>query len=193
MYCASCGRHIPDGARFCPACGAAASACDDAVRKRSGLGGWPLVFTVSLFAIGAALSFSAVGGLAASALFRDALDSLLSTQAVDVIAWTCVYSLAAALSCFAVAIALCRRSAQTLRLLQMLGIALIVFAAVLLTLLNVSLMQQGASVIGRSILSLGGEIAVLLVTTLFFCKSTRMRAYLNGSAYLEKALFRLGR
>jgi len=200
MFCASCGKHIPDGARFCPACGAVASTPDavdhadvraDARQSSKGLGGWPLVFTISLFAVGAALAFSAVGGLAASALFRDTLDSLLGAQAVDVIAWTCAYSLTAALSCFIIAIALCRRSVQSLRLLQLLGIMLIVFAAVLLVLLNVSLMQQGANVIGRSILSLAGEIAVLLVTTLFFCRSQRMRSYLGGGAFLEKALFRI--
>ena len=190
MRCNSCGRKLPKTAGFCPSCGA--SVASMAARKKAGLGGWVLVFGISLVAICMMLAVSAIGGLAASALFRSPIESLIGTQAADIVLWTCAYSLAVAISCFAIALTLFRRSPRTLGLTQALGIALIVIGAILLVLLNLSLMQQGANVIGRSILSLAGEIAALLLTTLFFCKSSRMRAYMGGTAYLRKALFRIG-
>ena len=186
MHCETCGLDMPDAARFCPACGAATAAAGTTAaaagtaaggKPQTGLGGWVLVFAVCLIVGGIAFAVSGVGGLVSTAIFQSALASLLGSQAVGVIVGACAYALAVACVFLILTALLLRRSPRFLRTMQVLGVLLIIAAAVLLFLLNMTLMEQGANVIGRSALSLAGEIAALALTTLFFRKSKRARAY----------------
>lgn len=195
MFCESCGCRMPEAARFCPVCGAArespAPVGRAASEKPHGLGGWLLVLTIALFVGAVMLAVPGIGGLASSLVFQDALSSVLGSQAVGAIIGACAYALACAVAFFFCAVLICRRSERSFLVLQLCGFALIAAAAVLLFLLNAMLMEQGANVIGRSVLSLAAEVAALLLTTLFFCRSARVRAYFGTAAVLDRALFRL--
>ena len=191
MFCSSCGHPLARGERFCSACGAPAKAPRKS-RRADTLGGWPLVFVISLVAGAIALALTGIGGMTASAFLRGTLEPALGALAMDIVFWMCAYSLAVALACAVAAVLTVRRSAFALLAIQLMGIALVIAAIVLLALLNLSLMAQGANVIGRSVLSVAGGIAALILTTLFFCKSKHMRSFMGSNDFLRRALFRIG-
>ena len=163
-----------------------------ATNDYSKLGGWLLAFVV-LWAIGGVYniyngisSWAAVGGYL----------GLLGGLSFVVIA-SFIVSIAAGLACLALSYFIYQRNPVFLRFYQLYSIGMIALYVILMVLLLIVAAASGlgaytgtyvGAFIGGAI---GAAVGVALIT-MYFCKSERVRVYMGGTEYLNRAVFRIG-
>ena len=87
-----------------------------------------------------------------------------------------------------------QRNHNFLRIYQIAFIISIVFA--IITMIMLSMVLSGNSLVGdavgSSIPSIVIGVVELILFTMYYCKSVRVRTYMGGTEYQQKALFRIG-
>ena len=162
------------------------------------LGGWLLVLVV----LEALSTFSYVGYLADSVSGLGALSSyggaFLFVGAVSVLANILGIVYAAGFIFLVV-----KRNPVFLRFYQIMGIASMALALanvigsylLAATSTSTSATIAAATMVGAGAASIAGvvlAIAFLVLFTMYFCKSVRVRTYMGSTAYIDRALFRIG-
>lgn len=202
MICPQCGNELPDGAAFCPACGqqtgtahvvqnqtASGSAAE---RDYSKLGGWLLLFT-ALWAIGGI--YTIYNGVVSWVSTSSYLDSLGTNGVVLIVLY--LASIVSGAACLILSNLIYRRNPIFLRFYQLYSIVMIALYIILMAVLFVTANSAGIGNItptfmGRFVGSLLGVIGSLVIFTMYFCKSERVRVYMGSSDYLQRAVFRIG-
>lgn len=87
-----------------------------------------------------------------------------------------------------------KRSDIFLKYYQIISIVEVVLAVVLSILVGTlpGANQVAGASVGSAIGSIIGGVVSLVLFTLYFCKSERVRTYMGSDSYLKKALFRIG-
>ena len=87
-----------------------------------------------------------------------------------------------------------KRNHNFLRIYQIAFIVSIAFSIITMIMLNMAL--SGSSISGLEGGTMIGSIVVgvveLILFTMYYCKSVRVRTYMGGTEYQQKALFRIG-
>ena len=216
-FCPYCGSQISDGARFCAQCGSSIGpapqqpAPQPAVQplapqpqphaiqqpqpsggaignpKYQTLGGWLLFFTISW---GLSALFNLFGLFTTIAVLGAYLSNGLAlTGIVDLVS-----TIAAMAADVALIVLIIKRHPRFLRLYQILQIATAALALLSFIVDSVTInIDNGAAIIGITlVITIVALVVSLLLMTMYFCKSVRMRTYMGTTEYLDTALFKIG-
>ncbi len=217
MFCKQCGAEIADGASFCTECGAQQTAPQAAPQPQQPqqpnygqapqgaaqpqpiygqpvpgampenpeyktMGGWLLFFVIlDILAILAAAASLASTSYALEALEFVGLGGLGTMYVVESL-------LVIALS-IAFVVMVFTRKPHFLLIYQIQGIVSIVITIIEICMISGS---YGAAYIDTAsmITSTISSIVGLLLLTLYFCKSVRVRTYMGGTEYIDKAIIK---
>jgi hypothetical protein len=89
-------------------------------------------------------------------------------------------------------VAIIQRIPTFLRLYQVLAIANVAVSLISGISLVVRVGSAAASVMGTTVGTMLGGIIGLVLMTMYFCKSKRVRTYMGSTEYLDAALFKIG-
>lgn len=209
-FCTNCGARIVDTARFCPECGSPvavveqntpqpgyqqpeyqqpnADYADPDTAKYHTLGGWLLFFTIcwGLSALSSVStifsSFSSLGTLfrynQASLAFPTFILILMSLVAIatDVLMIVCIV----------------KRAPKFLRYYQILSFVNIGMSVLVSIFYAAAARSYGGILLSSGIAGVFAGVLGLVLMTLYFCKSVRVRTYMGTTEYLDTALFKIG-
>ena len=156
------------------------------------LGGWLLFFVIVYILDVLVLIGSGVTGFGTAALLGSYLGSevglLFSINAFISIAFGALY--------IVFIVFIFKRNPNFLKLFQIAGIASVAISIILTLAIN-ALVGDYLAYINYDVVSsmmpsiIGGVIGLLLMT-MYYCKSVRVRTYMGSTEYQRKALFRIG-
>lgn len=158
----------------------------------SKLGGWLLLFTV-LWAIGGV--YNIYNGISSWVATSSYMGMLGGIGAVLVVLYL-VYLVAGA-ACLALAYLIYKRNPVFLRFYQLYSIAMIALYIILMVVLLIIANAAGVGAYASAYIGgfvggiIGAAVGVALLT-MYFCKSERVRVYMGGTEYLNRAIFRIG-
>lgn len=218
-FCPNCGASLTEDAQFCTSCGKPVASAGQSVQPQpaststgaSGtsqqaaqptpqpqatspagkdyekLGGWLLFFVI---AYGISAVWSLVGLLGLSGVV-----GMVVTHSRDLALPIICSALAGLVSivadvCFIVLIV--KKHPNFLRLLQIIRISVTGASFLLMIIAGLSY-GGGVAMYGIEAFSLliGGGVSIVLMT-MYFCKSERVRVYMGTTEYLDTALFKIG-
>lgn len=204
-FCPNCGASLEEGAKFCTSCGASmASAGQPAVsaqppqpatssagKNYETLGGWLLFFVIGY-------------GLSALMNLRNLIDLLgVSNMAgiplrgiVPFMGCNILIYLVCIVADVLTAVIIVKRRPDFLRLFQIISIVR-AGASVILSIIGTLMVSSlGPAVVGGTVVTEFGIVAGagigLVLMTMYFCKSERVRVYMGSTEYLDTALFKIG-
>ena len=195
VLCPKCGAELDEGSQVCPSCGSPIRATShrpsrqaDDNPKYANLGGWLLFFVVCW-------GLTALAGLPGLVRCATVISHLVKFELFDDIP-AVVGIIISILTSIVLSVTMCvcisRRSPNFLRLYQILGIADLVGALLATILLTRSVSSAVTALAGATIYGLVGAVAGLLLMTMYFCKSGRVRTCMGSTEYLDRALFKIG-
>lgn len=202
-FCPNCGAAVADGAKFCNTCGTSLAAAAPsnpqqqsyqyqqpygANPKYQKLGGWLLFFVIGW-------AISGVVSLVSLIQLLPALGTLFSYGSIFAIAGVVylVEQIASLAVCVAMIVFVVQRNQMFLRYYQILtiaNIALNVLVSIVAVIGSASVLEYSAAYLGNGIGTILGGVVGLIIMTLYFCKSIRVRTYMGSDEYLHRALFR---
>ena len=217
-FCPNCDTKLDEGARFCPSCGssiktttptgatgttpsqpattastqpqpyqqAAVQKTESRVEnpKYKNLGGWLLFFVVCW-------GLTALMGLASLARYVSMIAYFGDDYVMPAFGMILSTLASVALS-ITMCVSIVRRAPNFLRLYQILAIVNLgvsLLAAVPSASVTIS---SAAFATGASISTVAGAAVGLVLMTMYFCKSKRVRTYMGSTEYLDAALFKIG-
>ena len=195
VLCPKCGTELNEGSQVCPSCGSPVGTTSQRPSgqandnpKYKNLGGWLLFFVVCW-------GLTALAGLAGLARCASVISHLVKFDLFDNIP-AVVGIIISILTSMALSVTMCvcisRRSPNFLRLYQILGIADLAVALIATIPLTRGVSSAVTAMAGTTIYGCMGAAAGLVLMTMYFCKSERVRTYMKSTEYLDKALFRIG-
>ena len=215
-FCPNCGASLEEGAKFCTSCGMSVvpdaqpqpepqpaqyqpaspqstpqqppqSPSTPAGKNYEKLGGWLLFFVIcygisAVWSLVGLLGLSGVVGMMATHRGGLALPMICSA----------LINVASIVADVFFIVLIVKKHPNFLRLLQIIRIAAI-GASFLLTVIAGLSYGSGVAMFGIEAFSLliGGAVGLILMT-MYFCKSERVRMYMGSTEYLETALFKIG-
>lgn len=232
MYCKNCGTELPDGTRFCSACGAQLDSSaqpapayqqqqnayqppayqqqPDYVQAGYGqqrpmtpgavahpeyqnMGGWLLFFTI-LMILGVIGTLVTIGQ---NWVQVGQFAGMLGDYGNAVVATIWINVVIVVLNIYILYL-IFKRKHSFLRVFQIVRIASLVLSLVMsivqvsaLDSFNYYFIDTGA-LMGPVIGSLVVSVVVLILMTMYFCKSARVEVYMGGDEFRKRALFRVG-
>ncbi len=204
-FCTNCGTRISDSARFCPECGSPVakatqgtpqpeyqqtdvSYSDSDISKYQTLGGWLLFFTIG-WGIGALSSistiFSGFSSLATLLRYNQANFALPTLVLILV-------SMVSIATDVIMVIFMVKRVPKFLRYYQIISIVNIGMSVLLAILYSVASRSYGGLFFTSGITGIVLGALGLVLMTMYFCKSVRVRTYMGTSEYVDTALFKIG-
>ena len=85
-----------------------------------------------------------------------------------------------------------QRNQSFLRIYQILAIVSIVVGVASAVVSASSLLSSAAVVVTSALTGIGMGVLGIVLMTMYFCKSVRVRTYMGGTEYIENALFKIG-
>lgn len=152
------------------------------------LGGWLLFFVIGW-------GLSAVSGLGTIAQSIASLGTLTSYYGAAYIFPTLLAVLTAVMSMAVdviMVICIIKRVPTFLRLYQILSIVELCASALSTIVYAIFLMETAGLLIGGVAAGAVGGAVGLILMTMYFCKSVRVRTYMGTTEYLDTALFKIG-
>ena len=155
--------------------------------KYRSLGGW-LLFFVILWGL-AALSnvgsvFSLIGTVGTLSAYGSSLvlSSILGMLAGAFSAVTCIIMV----------VFIVKRNPSFLRVYQILSIVGIVLSIAMVVSSQVVVSGSTVSIVSNVLVGGVGGVLGLILMTLYFCKSVRVRTYMGSTEHIDRALFKIG-
>lgn len=195
VLCPKCGAELNDGSQECPSCGSPVGTTSQRLNEQENvnpkyktLGGWLLFFVVCW-------GLTALAGIAGLARCASVIAHLVRFELFDDIPAVVgiIFSIITSMTLSATTcVCISRRSPNFLRLYQILGIADFVVALLTTLPLTQPVSSSVTAMAGPTVSGCMGAAAGLVLMTMYFCKSERVRTYMGSTEYLDKALFKIG-
>ena len=165
----------------------------------SKLGGWLLFFFILWIVGGIYNIYNGISAWVVAGGYLSMLGSYGMGGLSAVIAGVCIVSVIAGIGGLAMCWFIYKRNPIMLRYYQLFNIAIIalyivvaiIMAVVINGLGSYASAYTGAYMVGMVSGVIGGIIGIVLMT-MYFCKSERVRIYMGNDEYLQRAIFRIG-
>lgn len=220
-FCPHCGTQINEGSKFCISCGAPIAAPQPSPQHEQPnqqqdtsqhvqqpsyqphsyaqptvehpeyqqLGGWLLFFTICW-------GISALSELASLVPVFQSLGSITTfgfgSRLVLPMLLVLLTTLLSIAICVLMVVLIVKRNQMFLRLYQIASLAEMATGLLSAVAMGFAVSQYGVGDFGISIGGGMGSILGLVLMTMYFCKSVRVRTYMGSTDYLDMALFKIG-
>lgn len=166
----------------------------DAHPEYQTIGGWLLFFVIVNI-----LSVISLIGTGLSGINGETLEMVrhyLNDGVANTMLFNALFSLAMAAGYIVFIVFIFKKNQNFLKLYQILGIASIVISIIMVVMMNASMSEAVTSLnldtTSGIVSSIVSGVVGLVLMTLYYCKSVRVRTYMGGTDYQQKALFRIG-